>query len=240
MGVVLHVGHFKTGTSSIQRWMRDHPDVLAEHDARFPRGWLRLNCHLELHMAFMRPDRDSSARSQGNEWLNPKWRQCLADQVAADLAAHPDEVTVLSAEHTGLLRYDDEVEPLRALVGDARVVVYEREPNGFLASMRDQLEKNGVHPATDRNDYAYVEADSWLVRFDERAELWERYFTDVERVDYDKACAGDGSVIPGFLSLLGIDDAPDVDDYWLNRRGETDQRVAGNRFSCGLPFGMEP
>jgi hypothetical protein len=242
MTVTLHIGTFKTGTSSIQRYLRDHPDLLAEHGVRFPHGWLRRDCHLELHMALMRLDRTSSARMQGTDWLDPAWRASLLDQVAADLAAHPDEQTVLSAEHTGLLRYRDELQALRMLIGrQAHVIVYLRDPAAFLTSMRDQLVKNGIEPSTDPQSHAYVETDSWLADYRDRFHHWRQTFPRTTFLDYDATTRHDGTVIPSFMEQLGIhrDDLPDLDHYWLNARGHTDARIPGNR-DHNLPFGAIP
>lgn len=240
--VVLHIGTFKTGTSSIQRYLRDHPDLLAAHRCRFPRGWMRRDCHLELHMALMRLDRTTSARMQGTDWLDPAWREDVLDQVADDLRAHPNERTILSAEHTGLLRYTNEVRALRDIVGrDARVIVYLRDPQDFLASMRDQLVKNGIEPSTDPTSHAYVEADSWLADYRSRFHAWRTLFPRMVTVDYDASVKNDGTVIPSFMRELGIhdDELTDLDAYWLNVRGETDARIPGNR-DLGLRFGVTP
>lgn len=240
--VVLHIGTFKTGTSSIQRYLRDHPDLLAAHRCRFPRGWLRRDCHLELHMAAMRPDRTSSARMQGTEWHDPKWRTMLLGMVADDLAAHPEERTVLSAEHTGLLRYPDEIRAVRDVVGaDARVVCVLRRPEDFLASMRDQLVKNGIDPSDDPESHAYVEPDSWLADYRLRFAAWRSMFPRMTFLDYDASVRNDGSMIPSFMRTLGVhpEELTDLDDYWLNARGATDARIPGNR-EQGLPFGAEP
>lgn len=237
--VVLHVGTFKTGTSSIQAFLRDvAPTLLAQRGLRFPRGWLRLNNHLELHLALMRLDRLSTPRTRNDEWRDPIFRDELVHQVRADLDAHPDEVTILSGEDNGLLRYDDELERLRELVGDdAEIVVYFREPTAFLASLRDQLGKWGLPESDDPNDFTHCGPESWQVNRRARVERWLAHFDEVTVFDYDECVANDGSVIPSFARHLGIEPLPDVSGYWLNPRGQREQRVEGNRRTTGLPFG---
>jgi hypothetical protein len=246
MSVLLHIGLFKTGNQSIQSFLRNHERLLAAHNARFPRGWLRLNCHLEPHMVFLRGDRLSSARVKGDEWKDPHWCADVVAQIRADLDRHPDELTVLSGEHNSLFRFDDEFERLRDLVGDATIVVYLRNRLDWLASLRDELEKYSDvgTTKTDPDAYNYIEPDSWLVDYDERLKTWRRWFSDVRVIDYDEVRDRDGGVIPSFLRQLGITPnsyvTADANLYWLNRRGTLNEgRVPGVRWIGGR-FGDDP
>ncbi len=244
MTVVLHVGTYKTGTSSIQAWLRDADDtgLLARHGARFPHGWLRRDNHLELHLALMRLDRLSMPRWRKDEWRQTQFRHGLLRQITADLDRHPDTTTILSAEDTGLLRYPDELSLLKKLVGDAVVVMYLREPSGFLASYRDQITKWGIEPSADPDSFACCTPDSWQVDYRARFDVWREHFRQVIVMDYDASVATDGSVIPSFARLLGItdDELGDVSGYWLNPRGQRELRVDGNRWTNGFAFGVNP
>lgn len=236
---VLHIGLFKTGTTSIQRYLRDHPQVLDSAGYRFPYGWLRRDCHLEPHFVFMRLDRDSSAREQGVEWLDPDWRADVYDQLAVDLARGGGE-PIWSSEHLSLLRFDDEIAPLADLVGrTSRVILYLRNQADWLRSMRDQLVKNGIQPSQDPESHAYVEADSWRVDYRALIDAWSVHFQRLTVVDYDAAVETYGSVIPSFLNLLGVTHTRDEYDYWLNARGHVDPRIPGVR-TDGLRFGEVP
>lgn len=235
--VVLHIGPHKTGSTSIQHWLRDHEDLLAEYGVRFPRGWLRLNNHFELPLTLMRSDRMSSARLRGDEWRDPAWCADVIKQVADDLDAHPKERTVLSCEGLGLLRYGDELGALRALVGDAIVVMYLRDRFAYRASLEAMYCQPGMPGLSDDPEaYNYTAPDSWLFDFSALVERWQHHFTRVAVVSYDRSVEWDGSVVPSFLRGLGVP-VVDVEGYRLNRRGEPIVRVEGNRLTNGLRFG---
>lgn len=237
MSVILHIGFHKTGTTSIQVWMRDHEAVLAEHGIRFPRGWLDLNVHFELPICLLRQDRMMSGRRRGEEWRDPNWRAHVLHQVAADLEAHRDEVTVLSAEDLCLFRYDDEIRPLRELVGDAEVIAYLRSSKPFRASLAAHLCKPGGPGLSDDPDaYNYLRDDSWRVDYETLLDGWQKHFTHVWTPSYEHRVARDGSVIPSFLARLGVPATPDVAWYRMNRRGDPVPKVEGNR-AIGLRFG---
>ena len=237
--VVLHVGLHKTGSTSIQSWLRDHEELLCQYGIWFPRGWLQLNNHFELPLAFMRLDRMTNARRRSDEWRSAEWRAGLVRQVRSALVRHPAETTVLSAENLSWLRYDDEFEPLRELVGDAEIVMFIRNPDDLLASLHRHFHKNGFEGVSDDPDaYNYVKPDSWLVDFDSRIADWKRWFTRVQVLDYDLEAARDGS-IAAFVRSLGLPVGEEVFEYrrW-NTETDDIQRPPGNRDTTGQPFGM--
>jgi hypothetical protein len=237
VGVVLHIGLCKTGTTSIQHCLRDHEELLAEHGVRVPRGWLLLNNHFELPLTLMRLDRMSVARSRADEWRNARWRWNVLGQVVDDLIAHRDELTILSAEALSLFRYDDELEVLGAIVGDAEVVAYLRRPEDFLASLAGHYAKAGMPGlSSDPEAFNYLAADSWRADYDKLLALWRRHFSRVTTISYDAVTERDGSVVPSFFRRLDVPVPWDVMAYRLNRRPDPIPRVAGNR-ARGLRFG---
>jgi hypothetical protein len=235
--VVLHIGLQKTGSTSLQYWMRDHEALLAEHNVRFPRGWLRLNNHFELGLAFTRADRMTGPRTRADEWRSLVWRDQVLTQVLDDLSLHQDETTVLSNESLSLLRYDEEVAALRNFVGEAHVVMYLRNPMSFLASLEAQYLKNGLSLSDDPDAYNYVKPDSWLIDYESLLSLWRTWFEYVTVIDYDVVTELDWSVIPSFARRIHVPVTPDMQSYWLNKREDPTPRIDGNR-SWGLKFGQ--
>lgn len=236
--VVLHIGFEKTGTKSIQYWLRDHEDLLAEHGLRFPRGWLRLNVHQELPLAVMRENRLCGPRESGDDWRDPKWRGDVINQVFTDLHNSRGVSTVLSSENLDLLRYNNEFALLRSIVGDAHIVVYLREPIDWLYSLRDQYLNKNTTPrplSSDVEAYNYLGPGTWRSNYDELIGNWRKWFTHVSVLNYDRAVVAHGSVVPSFLHLLGL---PQVDtDYRMNTYGQPTPRDEGNR-AFGLRFGQ--
>ena len=55
--VLLHVGTHKTGTTSLQHFLRDEGDLLASVDAAYPPGFAIPTAHAELPLLAVRPER---------------------------------------------------------------------------------------------------------------------------------------------------------------------------------------
>lgn len=237
--VILHVGLQKTGTTSIQYWLRDHEALLAAHGLRFPRGWLHLNTHVELSLTLTRPDRMTQGRLRGDEWRDPDWCTDVLEQIVDDLERHADVCTILSNEDVSLFRYDEEFAALRGLLGDALIVIYHRTPADFLASLAAHYSKAGMAGLSPYPDaFNYCAPDSWLGRYDERIAPWRRHFSQVLVRDYDVLTARDGSVIPSFLRMCNLP-VLDAQAYRLQRRCDPVPRLPGNR-AFELPFGSSP
>jgi hypothetical protein len=227
--VVLHIGTHKTGSTSLQRFLRDeNGGALASVGARFPEGVIHPDNHLELQILAMRPERRTeAARRRHPETLEPAWIRSTEDRVRAEIAG--GGTIVYSAETLSYLRFPDELDRLLALLSgaggsggtDVQMVMYTRDPAAFLRSYTLTLRLLGVDLSADPESNAYVQPDTWLVDYASRIALWER-FLGAERVtvlDYDALVAAEGSVIPSFARVLGIEPAAlgDLSGYFLNR-----------------------
>jgi hypothetical protein len=226
--VVLHIGTHKTGTTSIQRFLRDHEELLRAAGVVFPPGLLRDANHMELHMLAMRAGRESPARRAHPDAAGPAWEASAREHVRRAVAEATADTVVLSAEGLWFLRHDDEMTRLRDLFGehDVEVVVLVRDATSFLASYARTLDELGIARSGDPASVAYVESDSWLVDVDGNLARWRAAFgaDRVTVLDYDACVRADGSVIPAFLERLGIARSrlPDVSGYYVNRRTPRD------------------
>lgn len=238
--VVLHVGTHKTGSTSLQQFLRDQDDgLLATVGASYPPGLVLPASHSELPLLAIRAERTWPARLRLPETQRPVWLAMAEAHVRSLVSASDREVVVLSHEDLSYVRHDDELERLRDLLGapSVRVVVFLRAKGAFLRSYRSQLEATGFALSDDPASFAYVEADSWLVDHAALVGGYQRWFGDgnVEVIDYEDTVARDGSVIPAFAELLGISRSalPPLDPYFLNRSGThlrpTDEQLAALR-----------
>jgi hypothetical protein len=228
--VVLHIGTHKTGTTSIQRFLRDHGDLLRDAGVSFPPGALHDANHVELHMLAMRPGRDTPARRAHPDATGPAWEASARVAIRAAIADAECRTVVLSSEGLWYLRHDDELARLREVLGDhdVEVVVFVREPAAFLASYERTLHELGIPPSDDPGSTAYVGPDSWLVDVEANLSRWRAAFgaEHVTVLDYEACVRADGSVIPAFLARLGVDRLalPDLSGYYVNRRTPRDAR----------------
>lgn len=222
--IVLHIGTHKTGSTSLQQLLHDHPALLSAVGASYPKGLVIPGSHAELPLLAIRPERTWPARLRLPETTDERWLAAAARHVEEVLDVTSSEVLVLSHEDLSYVRHDDEIERLRRLLGDrpARVVVYLRAPGPFLRSYRAQLEAMGFRASADPSSFAHVEPDSWLVDHRALVDVYRRGFGEVEVLDYDHAVETDGSVVPAFTDLLGIarSSLPPLDQYFLNRSNQ--------------------
>lgn len=226
--VVLHIGTHKTGSTSLQQFLRDDPGgLLTDAGIAYPEGLVLAASHSEIPLLIMRPSFMWPARIRLPETRSRRWLAAAERHVRDMVAAHrrAGDTLVLSHEDLSYVREDEELERLGSLLADAsvRVVVYLREPSGFLASYRQQLEATGFALSDDPASFAYVAPDSWLVDHGSLVGAYQRHFgaAAVRVLPYDELVAADGSVIPAFTDLLGLPRArlPVLDRYRLNRRG---------------------
>jgi hypothetical protein len=109
------------------------------------------------------------------------------------------------------------------LAPPTRIVVYLRERTAYLRSYAEQLRRMGISRETkDKDSFAYMEPDTWLIDYDRRLDPFVRAFgkENVCVINYDTEVAENGSVIPSFLDAIGAKSHFSKDDWWglmLNR-----------------------
>lgn len=223
---MLHIGPHKTGTTSLQQFLHDEVDgLLAAARAWYPTGLVVPTAHSELPLLTVRPERTWPARIRLPETCDAAWLEVARAQVRSWFAEARQPRLVLSHEDLSYLRSDDELDHLRALLGDhpVRVIAVRRDRSDFLHSYASQLHATGFPPSEDPTSFAYVEPDSWVADHDALLAGFRRTFGEerVEVVDYEEAMARDGSVIPALADRIGIPRAalPALDAYRLNQRG---------------------
>ena len=224
--VVLHVGIHKTGTTSIQQFLRDQNDgLLAAAGASYAEGFLIPIVHTELPLVTIRSERTWPARLRFPETQRRSWQVAAKAHVRDQVnASKPDRLVYLH-EDLSYLRYEDEFERLRDLLTGrtVTVVVFLREPEAFLRSYAAQIEGTGFELSDDPSSFAYVQPDSWLVDYDALLAGYRDCFgaANVEVFDYDQTVERDGTVIPTFAEELGISRStlPPLDGYFLNTNG---------------------
>ncbi|QZY28151.1 hypothetical protein [Nocardioides coralli] len=217
MHLVLHPGMGKTGTSTIQTFLRTNRATLLEHGVLYPTtpGQVR---HLRLGL-FITPDATfSGSRVAHRERRDPRWREVIDHSPAgfreAFRRALLDEVersgasrVVLSDE--AVFRAPDA--SLRIL-GDftsahaqsLRVVCYLRRQDDHLVSRYQQAVKTGeVRRMADRTDEIDLVG---VYDFAGRLRAWERLVQPTQLIvrRFDRSEFREGSLIEDFLDAAGI------------------------------------
>ena len=217
---ILHIGLHKTGTTSIQHFLRAHRSRLKELGLFFYQGLHVDQNHVELHAATMRADRSSTFRMTSGLVFDDAYFTRMATHVKLFLSQIGNGTAVFSAEGLSLLRYADEVEKLASILrGDVSIIAYLRNPVDYLRSRSNQLSKVGVTGITDKASHAYMASDTWMIEYEQRLEAFRTTFgqENVHVVDYDNACALDGNIISSFLRQLNLENEFTEKD-WRNIR----------------------
>lgn len=221
---IVHIGLHKTGTTSIQHFLRENRNRLQGLGFYFYHGIHIDQNHVELHAATMRPDRTSTFRMKSGLVFDDSYLKATCKRVNAFLNQIENGTAVFSAEGLSLLRYVDEVEKLASIMpADIKIVAYLRNPEDYLRSHANQLSKVGITGITDKTSHAYMASDTWMIDYEQRLEAYRTTFgqDNVIVVDYDDACARDSNVIPSFLRLLNLEKEFAENDWQGIRRNQS-------------------
>lgn len=226
---IVHIGLHKTGTTSFQKWADRWQENIAAlagvhyYQGRFDRS------HFELGLLSHRANRSMAVRSRYPDWCLDEWQAHVRAHIRAEVE-RPVETLLCSTEVLSHLRHRDEVERLVELLAPRglTVVVVLREPADFLASYAAELAKRGIQPSPYRDSFAYVESDSWLVRYDELIDVYSRVLgpQNVRALAYEDHVERDGSIIPALARACEID--PD-EIPWQGIWRNTTPRTKANR-----------
>ncbi|MBK1634665.1 hypothetical protein [Rhodovulum adriaticum] len=213
---ILHIGLFKTGTTSFQAALADNRRRMRRRGFDFYRGAVRRDTHGELFRAAVRdglesfgslahPDEDKAA-------LREKVRAHIHDFVRRT----PAQTLIFSAEALSLLRSEDECRALRALFPDTvtrfRILLVLRDKQEFLASYTRQiLRVKGRCPSDDPASALYVGPGTWLTDFDGLIAAYEAVFGPVEVLDYRRE-----GMLPALFDRIGLDLPVDERHYAKN------------------------
>jgi hypothetical protein len=226
---VVHIGTHKTGSTSFQAWADQHRDEMAVRaDTHVYQGRFAAWSHYELAILCLRPDRNMPMRCRTPDWCLDAWQQDVRNHIREQV--HGTQSTLLcSAEELSYLRHSDEVERLRDLLAprEVSVIAVLRQPADFLRSYADGIARNGFLPSKYDDSFAYVELDSWLIRYHDLIESYSQVLgtEKVHVLAYEQCLQRDGSIIPEILRASGFDPAtlPSSNGMWKNKsaRGHT-------------------
>lgn len=209
---ILHIGTFKTGSTSIQGFLDANADRLAAKGVRFPLSLGRPNHHGLTVYALSERETTGLIRHLNlhDRQEREEKRAAIAADLAAELAALPADVStvVFSNEHLCGLNTQAEIERLRDLLAphfDAMtVLVYLRRQDQRIISDYTQKVRDGYtkpldllsYEPAERRDHA-VFLDKWAAVFGAGA-LAPRVFSRSRFVD--------GDLIDDFLEAIGVAD----------------------------------
>ncbi len=228
----LHIGTYKTGSTSLQQFALDHAHTLRRNGIALYCGQFRECNHMELHLAALRYERDSFAKLGPCKHItfDERFTEQVAHRVRSFLRSCAEPSVLLTSEGLSLLRHDDEINRLRNILDadntETTVILYLRDKDDFLRSYTSQLLKvRGRKPSNDFWSALYVERDTWLTDYDSLISAYQNGFgpNNVVVIDYDAEMKERGNIIPSFLDVLGMSPTESVDlsSYFLNTTAES-------------------
>jgi hypothetical protein len=212
MRCILHIGTEKTGTTTLQLFLRENRRRLQRAGYLVPESPGH-DGHSGLPVACYRGDRRDDLTARWNvdsEADVERHRRRLVASLIGEVARARPQAVVFSSEHLqSRLTGDDEVGTLRMLVAaigchEVSVVVYLRRPAEIVNSLSSTLFRNGHHmPAPPAPDHPYIRN---LCDHRNTLERWARVF-GTEAVCprlYARAEYRGGTIIEDFAAACGI------------------------------------
>lgn len=207
----LHIGTEKTGTTSIQRFLKANRELLGRHGILYPAAPGEQN-HLGLTVAALEDKKTGPLRKifevRTREDLR-KFRDALNRDLADELKVRPYTKAIMSGEHcSSRLVSEAEVERLKGMLSPffdrIFIVVYIRRQDDYLLSTYSTTIKSGrtrplVVPTGRRVQTRY---DHWGL-----ISRWARVFGKDSIVcrKYEKPSLKGGDVILDFLDAVQVD-----------------------------------
>lgn len=167
----IHIGMEKTGSTSIQWFLREHARQLRRAGVGYPLGTSGRANHNFLASAYIPPDSPRLSRgARSGRARQPGYLEEFRSTIMAEIGSH--DCVVISGEHlfrltaneVGALKLDLEAAGVR----ETRVIGILRSPASFyLSFVQQELKGSGAFPSPDGFYIPYAErAAGWLQHFD--------------------------------------------------------------------------
>ena len=227
---IIHIGQHKTGTTSIQHYLRGNKASLAKQGLYVPdtvAGFTNVT-HGILSVYSLGKKRFSPAKDRLLASRTPLFFWSLGEKLKSDIAQHYQRAkeegckdVIWSSEGLYLLNSESEYKKLidlfSAYSSEMIVVCCFRETESFRTSYMKQLEKNFISFSQDRDSHRYVERDSWLFDYERKKKLLSKLFDDLIFFAYTP-----DDMVGKFMSLIGYP-ADESEKFRLNVTPNTDQ-----------------
>ncbi|HZJ81198.1 MAG TPA: hypothetical protein VFC95_00710 [Guyparkeria sp.] len=212
MKTIIHIGQHKTGTTSIQHFLKDHQDELARQRIHFPimPGGQQNASHFSLNIYALdqnrySPMKEDVVREYGYQYLETFKQKVESDVRAAYEEAANRQCDTVLWSNEGLYLLNTEAEHRRLFrlfsrhSSEVEVVCCFRDSESFRESYKNELIKQGIPLSDDPDSYRYVENDSWLFDYDRKKHLLSTVFNKCSYFPYDPE-----DNVSRFLDVVGI------------------------------------
>jgi len=229
--VFLHIGYFKTGTSSIQRYFDRYRNALLEHGLLYPENGVHTATISHAFLPLKRLDeigekmeqwfKNSLMKMEEPPTASQIWRKAVkeieASKASRIVISSEEFVRYASNEKTKTLIREvrDHLAPY-----DVRIICYIRRQDDYLESMYNQLVKMGnrVPEACSLSFLESLEQIHW--NYLATLEAWEEVFGRERMIVriFERDTLVGNDAIKDFLYIIFGDGAVNVDNYPFKHR----------------------
>ncbi len=234
MRSLIHIGQHKTGTTSIQHYLKSNRHALLARGLYVADSILGYDApsHFILNIYALAPERLSPMKERFMESSGLEALHELYNGLPAEIARHYDAAKAAgckdilwSNEGLYLLNSEDEYHRLKDLFSaysdELACICCFRELEFYKVSYRKQLEKNNILPSHDPDSYKYMENDSWLFDYARKRELLYAAFDNLIFFGYSKT-----HMVERFMRYIGY--PIDTPEYEIPRLNITDAAKPGD------------
>lgn len=198
INTIVHIGQHKTGTTSIQHYLRTHkaelssrglfvPTSIAGHD--HPSHYVLNIYALDSHR--MSSMKEKLLKEKGDSYLK-SLRESIPEEIKKIYTSATQEnckEIIWTNEGLYLLNSISEYKKIYELFSpySSRItcVCCFREAKSYQQSHRKQLLKQGISLSDDKDSYRYLEDDSWLLDHARKKEILHQVFDEVITFPYN-------------------------------------------------------
>lgn len=225
MRTIIHIGQHKTGTTSIQYYLKSRKDKLQEKGLFVPDrlAGYEQRSHFILNVYALNPGRFSSMKeiilAERGDGFFSDLRQTLEKNIAEHYSkARTQGCKDVIWSNEGLYLLNSTEEYLRLVnlfkehSSEIVCICCFRETKSYQSSYIAQLRKQRLQLSDDIDSYRYTKDDSWLFDYQRKKNILHQVFDRTIFFDYDEK-----NIIKAFMGKIGypIDD-DNVSDIRLN------------------------
>lgn len=192
--LILHIGSQKTGSTSIQAFLKNNSDWLAEQKINYVQAGRTNIAHNSMIQAFR--------KGHGPETI---------DAIIDEIQSHPDHIHVMSSEmffQRGFATALGASLP-QDIVRQTKIVAYIRRQDKFIEAMYKQHRKNDRYR---KDPLSYLAAHRARLNYSDILAAFARYFGRKNLVvrPFERRNFPKGDIVHDFAAILGLPSLPDT------------------------------
>ena len=211
MRTLIHIGQHKTGTTSIQHYLKYNRTVLCKQGLYVPDSIASYESpsHYILNIYALAQERMSPMKESFLRDTTPDALDLLNEKLPVEIEKHYQAARqagctdiIWSNEGLYLLNSVYEFKKLTELFekhsNELVCICCFRELDSYKRSYKKQLAKTAIPPSTNSDSYRYTEDDSWLFDYPKKRELLANSFENTLFINYTEK-----HMVERFMRYLG-------------------------------------